>query len=207
MRKPRTSTDTRQKILDSAARLYTRDSIAATSMRQIAKAAGIQAGSVYNYFASKDQITAEIFDLGIVRVHDAVKAALEQGEGSADFPELLRAAILAHLRACFEYGNYTATLIRNFKQAPARIRARTIRSRDEYEKLWSRLLKKGVSQGFLAADIDLRLARLLLLGEMNWTLEWFSASGKYSLEELCRVIERMFIDGCGAPEKPRRARP
>jgi AcrR family transcriptional regulator len=201
MPKPRSSVDTRQKILDSAARLYRRDGIAATSMRQIAKAAGIKAGSVYNYFASKDQITSEIFHLGISRVADDVREALALDDGKAGFRAVLRAAIMAHLRAFFLYGDYTAMHMRNFKQAPARIRASTIKLRDTYEKLWSGLLKRGVAEGHLDAGTDLKLARLLLLGLMNWTLEWFQPKGRYTLEHLCAMIERMFLDGLGKPAK------
>jgi len=206
MRRPQKNTDTRQQILDAAARLYTRDGIAATSMRQIAKGAGIQAGSVYNYFQSKDQITSEIFHLGISRVADEVKQAIEQAGRSAGFRALLRAAILAHLKGFYLYGDYTATHMRNFKQAPPRIRASTIKIRDAYEKLWAGLLKKGVAEGHIAGDVDLKLARLLLLGSMNWTLEWFRPSGRYSLEHMCLTIERMFLDGYGKASKPRAAK-
>lgn len=206
-RKPAPSWETRQQILDSAARLFTRDGIAATSMRTIAQACGIQAASLYNHFESKDRIASEIFELGIARVTEALNKAMQQAGRDADFRTLLRAAIRAHLSAFFVYGDYTATHIRNFKQAPAQVRATTIKARDKYERLWAALLRKGVTEGRLTRDVDLKLARLLLLGSLNWTLEWFRPTGRYSLARLSAVIERMFIDGFGAKPPARTGSP
>lgn len=46
----------RQTILDAAYPLFIRQGYAATSMRQIAQAAGLAPGSLYNHFASKDEM-------------------------------------------------------------------------------------------------------------------------------------------------------
>jgi AcrR family transcriptional regulator len=47
---------TRQEILDSAHQLFLKNGYHGTSMRQIAKGAGIAVGGIYNHFASKDEI-------------------------------------------------------------------------------------------------------------------------------------------------------
>ena len=190
--------DTKQRILDSAARLFSRNGIASTSMREIAKECDIQAGSLYNHFKSKDELVSEIFDLGIKRVADAVKKDLAKVDKNADFRVFLTAATRAHLDAFFVYGDYTATHIRNFKQAPENIQANNIKARDAYEKLWINLLEKGAANGALSADIDLNLARLLLFGSLNWTLEWFRPEDPKSLDLLAETAVRIFLDGCGA---------
>lgn len=192
------SHDMRQRILDESARLFSQNGIASTSMREIAKECGIQAGSLYYHFKSKDEIIAEVLELGISFVADAVKAELEKLDRSAGFRERFHAAVLAHLNAFFLHRNYTATHIREFKQAPASTRIKNIKTRDAYEQLWADLFAIGVSEGVLATDIDLRFARLLLLSSMNWALEWFKPKGQRSFDELTVTIVRIFLDGCTA---------
>ena len=45
---------TREEILAAAARLFRQQGYATTTLRQIAEAAGIKAGSIYYHFGSKD---------------------------------------------------------------------------------------------------------------------------------------------------------
>ena len=49
-------TDRREVILREAAELFARQGVAATTVREIADAAGILSGSLYHHFASKDDI-------------------------------------------------------------------------------------------------------------------------------------------------------
>jgi AcrR family transcriptional regulator len=62
------SKESRAQILAAAARLFREQGYAATTLRQIAAAAGIQAGSIYYHFASKDDILIEVLDAGIAAV-------------------------------------------------------------------------------------------------------------------------------------------
>src|SRR5262245_6550732 len=54
------SADRRAAILANAAELFARDGVAATSMRDIGRAAGILGGSLYHHFESKQGMLAEI---------------------------------------------------------------------------------------------------------------------------------------------------
>ncbi len=52
--------DRRELILREAAELFARQGVAATTVREIADAAGILSGSLYHHFASKDEIVDAI---------------------------------------------------------------------------------------------------------------------------------------------------
>ena len=58
---------TRQKILEAAARLFTTDGYERTTTRDIARAAGIAAGTLFNYFASKDALALTLIADGLTR--------------------------------------------------------------------------------------------------------------------------------------------
>jgi AcrR family transcriptional regulator len=51
---------TRQSVLEAAYQLFLEQGYAATSMRQIAQKAGLALGGIYNHFASKEAIFAEL---------------------------------------------------------------------------------------------------------------------------------------------------
>jgi AcrR family transcriptional regulator len=60
---PRDSTaDPREEILDAAARLFSAVGYAATTTREIADAVKMRQGSLFHYFARKDDILAELLD-------------------------------------------------------------------------------------------------------------------------------------------------
>lgn len=50
----------RQAIIDAAIKLFVENSVHATSMQTLAKAAGVATGSIYTYFDSKDALILEI---------------------------------------------------------------------------------------------------------------------------------------------------
>ena len=66
----------RARILDAAAALFRDQGYAAVSLRAIAAAAGMQSGSVYYHFGSKEEIVTEVLNLGIERVHDQVSTTI-----------------------------------------------------------------------------------------------------------------------------------
>lgn len=193
---PHEKSETRKKILDSAAALYSQNGASATTMRDIAKACGINAGSIYHHFASKDDITQEILDFGIICVIESLTKALEDLGPDASFMTRFRVAIDSHVRSFKKFENYTVAHLRVFKQVPVFIRQKNIVYRDRYERIWQDLLSEGVAAGVIDPAIDLQAARLLLLGQINWTVEWFIEDRALSTDQLVDLIVRLFFSGC-----------
>ncbi|OYY44935.1 MAG: hypothetical protein B7Y57_07420 [Rhodospirillales bacterium 35-66-84] len=67
---------TKQRILDAAARAFSLNGYAGTTINDIAMTAGMQGGSIYYYFESKDDILQEVLDVGITRVFSAARLAI-----------------------------------------------------------------------------------------------------------------------------------
>ena len=65
-------TDMRRRILDAAAVLLAENGYKATTLRNVAEAAGLKAGSIYYHFPSKDHITVEVLNEGVQQVSKAV---------------------------------------------------------------------------------------------------------------------------------------
>ena len=84
--------ETRDRILDSAARVFARHGYAAGTTNRIAEAAGLSVGSLYQYFPNKDSILVEL-----VRRHlDTGRRAVEErlaGVAAATTAEVLAAVV------------------------------------------------------------------------------------------------------------------
>lgn len=125
----------RTRILDAAAKTFRQKGYAATTLNEIAKAADMQAGSLYYHFNSKDELLEEVLDIGINRVHEAVEESQENMPADAPPYERIRAAVDAHLTTLLKHGDYTSANISIFTQIPEEIRQRQIPKRDAFSAL------------------------------------------------------------------------
>lgn len=196
VKKQDSETPTRLRILDAAARLFREHGYAGTSQRDIAAACGLQAGSLYYHFASKEEVLAEVLEAGIQRPMQELKAALDAMDPNASPKERLRLAVRTHLHALFTQGDYTSAHFRILHVAPPSVQARSVEIRDEYEMMWMSLLEEMKVAGELRSDVDLRIVRLFLIGGINLTLDWYH-DGQYSLNDLADQYVDFILDGVG----------
>jgi AcrR family transcriptional regulator len=185
--------ESRQLILDTAARLFRDQGYAAVSLRTLAARCGMKAGSLYYHFASKDEIVAEVLRVGVERVYHEVTREVAALPTDVGPEEVVRVAVRSHLRALLELQDYTSANIRIFGQVPDAVRAAHVSLRDDYEREWAKML--GRFSHHTAADRErLRLARLFLIAAMNGTLEWFHPE-QTSVDEIAEQLTRLFLHG------------
>src|SRR4051794_24191047 len=99
---------TRRQILDQAARLLRTNGYASTSLRDIAAATGMKAGSLYYHFASKEALAETVMVEGIEIVRAAVQQALAAQPPGSDPLADIEVGIRAHLRALRGSGDYAS---------------------------------------------------------------------------------------------------
>ncbi len=165
---------------------------------------------VYYYFDSKEDLVEEVLRAGVARAFSFVEervAAVPEGRPALD---RLRAAIEAHVLVVLEIGDYTSANIRIFGQLPDDIRRRHLAQQRAYGDLWRRLLDDARAAGELRPDLDLSVLRMLILGALNWTVEWYRP-GTLSAAEVARNATTMICEGVGVspprpgpPSRPRR---
>lgn len=160
----------RDRLLRVAARLFARHGYEATSMRDIAGAAGMLAGSMYYHFRSKEELVAATHGLGVRQVIAAVTAAIE---GVEDPWQRLEAACAAQLECLLGADDFAAVVRQEFSRVSPSLRRRLVAQRDEYETLFGGL----VTALPLKPRTDGRLLRLLLLGALNATPVWYRPGG------------------------------
>lgn len=163
----------RQQVLDATALLLRRKGYEATTTRAIADQVGIKGGSIYHHFPSKDAIVAEVVNIGVRVVYDAVAHAIETLPAHATPRQRIEAAIKAHLLSSLENSDYTSASIRAFAFLPSEIRASCRAERQRYEELWRSLVDELYKAKLIDPKISKDSVRLLLLGALNWAGEWY----------------------------------
>jgi AcrR family transcriptional regulator len=70
---------TRKQIIETAYRLFIQQGYHGTSMREIAREAGIALGGIYNHFATKEEIFAAVFE--VHHPYNQIVPAVQQAQG------------------------------------------------------------------------------------------------------------------------------
>tara|TARA_R100000455_G_scaffold30084_1_gene20796 strand:+ start:323 stop:1639 length:1317 start_codon:yes stop_codon:yes gene_type:complete len=182
-------------ILSAAAKQFRMSGYGPSTLRRIADAAGVEAGSIYYHFASKEEIFDEVLTLGLRQLHDAVQAAGEEcAARGCGFRETFGAMVGCHLAYLLRKNDFTSANIRNFSMLPLHMRERHRPLRMRYARLWEDLLAKALREGDIRTDIRVVPLRHFLLGALNWMGEWFNAS-HYPVSVLSESAAKLILDG------------
>lgn len=185
---------TRERILLEAARLFRHHGYAATTLREVADAAGVKAGSIYYHFESKEQILGEVLDKGITIVADAVRSRIEALAENASWRDRIAAGIEGHLWGMLHHGDFTSANIRIYGQIPASAKDRHRVIRRAYSDYWDRLFESALASGELRQDTNTAMVRLFVIGALNWTVEWYNPQ-RGSFQDFVRQITAIVFDG------------
>ena len=188
------SAHSQQRVLDAAAKIFRDYGYAGTTMRAIAEEADLQAGSIYYHYKSKDDLIGAVLDIGITAVTDSVRHAMASLPDDADGFTRIETAVRAHLTAIIEFGDYTLATRRVFGQVPEAIRAKNLKLRDSYAAMWQQILEGAQRNGELRNDASLTLARLFILGALNWTVEWYKPGGR-SIDQVAHEFAGLITSG------------
>jgi AcrR family transcriptional regulator len=169
----------RQQLLDAAAKRFSDQGYANTSMRDIAKDVGMLAGSMYYHFTSKEELLLAIHEEGVRRFAQGIEQAIS---GKSDPWDRLEAAAIAHLSMLLDGGDHTQVVVREHPREDGPTRRRLTELRHEYESIFRRL----VDDLDLPPGIERRYLRLMLMGAMNWSQSWFKPKGALEPAELAR---------------------
>lgn len=181
MAKNVTVKDSYDLVLRSAARLFRRKGFRATTVREIARAAGILPGSLHYRYASKEEILVALMEQGMEQVAACVRARMAS---SNDAIERLRLALGEHVRLLLSNNDAVFVLLNEWRSLTGTARIKVIELRDRYEALWDEILADAVATGRFRAMVDIKLVRLLGFGAINWVAQWYKANGRYSPEEI-----------------------
>jgi len=89
-KKAKKQADKKQKIIEAGTRLVVQKGIEKTSLADIAEEAGISKGSLYYYYASKNELIFDITEAHINQISENLFTIIEESKGTANWEELLK---------------------------------------------------------------------------------------------------------------------
>lgn len=187
---------TRDRILAAAAKVLSVKGYSETRLGDIAGVAELRAPAVYYYFDSRESLIAEVMAVGQRRLREHVETALGALPADADPLDRICAAVGAHLQVELELSDFATAVTRNMGQLPDDVRGRLRAEGIEYTVLWRNLLDDARAAGVIRPDVDLRAARLLIMGALNWALEWWHPEHG-PLTEVIKTAQSLVRHGLG----------
>ncbi|WP_370501027.1 TetR/AcrR family transcriptional regulator [Mycolicibacterium sp. jd] len=164
---------TRARILDAAAHVLSVKGFAGTRLTDVAEYADLQAPAIYYYFASREDLIEEVMFCGISDMRAHLQSTLDALAPESTAMDRILAAVEAHLRHELELSDYTTASIRNSGQVPEHLRTRQKKEEVAYGRIWQKLFANAAADNEIREDLDLRMARLLVMGALNWAAEWW----------------------------------
>lgn len=173
-------TSAKGKLLSQAARLFREKGYERTTVRDLAAAVGIQSGSIFHHFKSKEAILKAVMEEVIVYNTHRMREELAKADSPRD-------EVLALIRCELEAingvtGDAMSVLVYEWRSLNADNQQYILKLRDVYEALWLEALNKAKAAGQVAGDTF--ILRRFLTGALSWTTTWYNPRGNISLEAL-----------------------
>jgi TetR/AcrR family transcriptional regulator, cholesterol catabolism regulator len=171
----------RRELLNSSARLFRRKGFHATSTRDIAAAAGMQSGSPFYHFASKGALLFAVMQEGMLAAIDRQRRALDEVGYRVTPAQRLRVLVRNHFDVLLGPGSdFIPVMLYEARSLNPRQRRAITDLESEYETAWT---LKG----------DVKLARLLMFGALNWSAQWYDRRKGATLDALTDAAMALFI--------------
>lgn len=181
----------RRQLLQAAARLFRRKGFNAATTRDIAAAVGMHAGSPFYHFESKAALLFAVMDEGMRAALERQAQAVHLG---ADPALTLRRLIRAHFDTLHGPGrDFIPVMLYESRSLSPRQRNALAKLQRDYEATWAPILEALAASGRLRTDAG--LARMLIFGALNWSVQWFDPKRSASLDDLTDAALALFVHG------------
>ncbi|GAA5164067.1 MULTISPECIES: TetR/AcrR family transcriptional regulator [Amycolatopsis] len=195
----------RAELLTLAARLFAERGYKATTVRDIADAAGILSGSLYHHFDSKESMADEILGGFLDELFGRYEEIVAAGLGPR---KTLEAVVVASFEAIDAHPDEVAIYQSEAKQLAKLPRFSYLDRRNtQFRELWTGLLTEGVREGAFRADLNVELTYRFIRDTVWVAVHWYDPKGSLSAEEVAQQYLAIVLDGIAARRRPVKRRP
>jgi TetR/AcrR family fatty acid metabolism transcriptional regulator len=201
-RKPRgRSADKRQRIINAAVKVFAEKGFFNAKVSEIARESGVANGTIYLYFANKDDILISLFEQEMKRIIGRMKAEVER---EPDPLRKIEKFAMMHLSLIEEHKELAEVLQVELRQSSKFMKEYRNRRFAEYVNLISGIIRKGQESGLVRSDVMPGIAKRAFFGALDemsrfWVL---SRRKKYSIQTAARQIADFFVHGIASLPPP-----
>ena len=171
-RNPQEREDKRSRILEAAVQAFSQNGYHATRMSDIAKAADVADGTVYLYFAGKEELLSTIFEDRMSRFLQVGRAELARIDGAL---AKLRRVVELHLEDLGHNPELTTVFQIELRHSSRFMELYSRGQLRDYFQLIAEILDEGQREGEIRAGLDTWFATKCIFGILdeaatNWVL-------------------------------------
>lgn len=179
----------RQAIVQIAMELFSQNGVEKTSMREIAVTAGMGKSTMYDFFASKDEIA-------VYAVEGAITGAIQKAEEirADELPpeQCLRAMMKINLSFTKDYKDILLWLSSESRYMAKEYQQRLSAIRHQYQDIVQAVIERGIAEGIFSTR-DPALATRLLINSMLSIA--YTSRPSDSLENMLEEAVNIFLHG------------
>jgi TetR/AcrR family transcriptional regulator, fatty acid metabolism regulator protein len=195
----------REAILRAAIEVFARRGYFSAQVADIARAAGVAAGTVYLYFRSKDDLLVSIFDKTMREAREEGRAALE---GIADPVERLHRIARLHLDRLGRDRDLAVVFQVELRQSTKFMERFSASDLRDYLGIIRDTIAKGQESGAFRKGISPTLAAKIFFGALDeMATNWILSNRRYALTADADAIVDLFVNGLGDRGPRHEARP
>jgi AcrR family transcriptional regulator len=186
----------RRQIADAAMRLFIRNGFHKTTTRQIARAAEISIGSLYEYFNCKEDILYVVCDFIHSEMERGVARAMREASGGRD---ALAMVIRAYFTVCHRMSDFILLIYQETRSLPPQWRKRVLENELRITGLLVGVLARLSAAGELPhleeRSLEITAHNIVVMGQM-WTFRrWFLAK-HYGIEDYIALQTEAILRMC-----------
>lgn len=191
MSKFKQSLSRKEQIREIAQTMFREKGYAATSMRDLATAVGIEAASLYNHIKSKEELLKEICYDCAEEFFTAINTALATPL-SAD--RQLALAINEHIKVVTSNLDGSAVFLHEWRFLTEPYLTEFKNKRKQYRLQFQYIIEQGIAQGVFK-PVDAKLYSLSILSALNWIYDWYKPDGELKPDTLAAQFSYLILEG------------
>jgi AcrR family transcriptional regulator len=187
---------TRQHILECAATVFAESGYKLSRLRDIADRAGLHLTALYYHYDNKEALARDVLMSAASQRSQALRQALAELPPEAPCRMRIATANRAYLGQILQNNPLMRAAVTIIGQVSPDVRHEVLELTRGDSEVWRGLLTEGQRRGEIDASVDIDMVRMLLIGSMNWTIEWFDPARGFP-DRLAFALNRMLFDGIG----------
>jgi TetR/AcrR family fatty acid metabolism transcriptional regulator len=191
--RPAAGADKRDAILRAATKVFAQNGYFQSQVADVAKVAGVAAGTVYLYFKGKDDLLVSIFERSMSEVLAEGRAAIE---GTADPAARLRQLAHMHLGRLGRDRDLAVVFQVELRQSVKFMERFSESFLQDYFKLIRQAIADGQQRGAFRKDLSATTATKIFFGALDeMATNWVLSRRKYDLAAEADAVVDLFLNG------------
>lgn len=173
----------KEEILRSASAVLAEKGYQGTTMEEIASKLLMTKGSMYYYFKNKNEL---LYSCHLMIMEMSLNQISEIISSNAKPQEKLRLAIKGHILLATNEKSMFKVMDKPYQNFSDKQLQEVLELRKRYSSYFDSILQEGIKQDEFG-KINVKIARMIILGAINDVQEWYKQEGTQSREEIATI--------------------